>query len=146
MDVVLFSNVELPVFIPENIVESQKALMKKSVSPTKKKQAQQAAAAVAQASSEGAGSDVVNLQASQDSKTLRLSPEKIPIPSKGSSSNSPTGRKFRSSNNRTLNELINPNSQRKMLLSQAQIDKRLQYLLLDTDDQKRDIFNSISRI
>ena len=31
-------------------------------------------------------------------------------------------------------------------MNQAQIDRQLQYLLLEPDDQKKDIFNSLSRI
>ena len=31
-------------------------------------------------------------------------------------------------------------------MTQAQIDRKLQYLLLEMDDQKKDIFNSLSRI
>lgn len=38
MDCVLFDKVDFPVLIPQNILDSQKALTKKSISPTKKKQ------------------------------------------------------------------------------------------------------------
>ena len=43
IDVVLFDKVDLPVLIPDNIIESQKALSKKTASP--KKGAKAAAAA-----------------------------------------------------------------------------------------------------
>lgn len=45
MDVVLFDKVDMPVLIPQNIVDSLKALSKKTTSPSKKKAS--AAAAVA---------------------------------------------------------------------------------------------------
>ena len=31
-------------------------------------------------------------------------------------------------------------------MTQTQIDRRLQYLLLEQDDQKKDIYNSLTRI
>ncbi len=45
MDMVLFDKVDMPVLIPQNIVDSLKALSKKTTSPSKKKAS--AAAAVA---------------------------------------------------------------------------------------------------
>ena len=61
---------------------------------------------------------------------------------------SPAGRSYRGTNKlgSRLAALQMSGQAQRPVMTQAQIDRKLQYLLLEMDDQKKDIFNSLSRI
>ncbi len=85
IDCVLFDRVDLPVFIPDVILDSQKALTKKVTSPSKKKQA------LAAAKEAAASTDAM---AETGGMSLKLSPEKMQASSttaKGSAGSPATG-------------------------------------------------------
>lgn len=128
MDVVLFDRSDMPVLIPQAIVDSQKALTKKASSPSKKK------ASAVQASQEGAAA----LGDTQGS--AKLTPALNP-----KNSSSPTGSRKTKGVGRLLSD-IHSSGPRRATMTQKQIDKQLQYLLLEADDQRKDFFNSLTRI
>ena len=137
MDVVLFDRNDLPVLIPTVIIESLKTLSKKTTSPTKKKGGgAQAAAAQAE-----------RTDAQEGSPSIRLSLDKAGTGKSANSGTTPQSRKSRfGAGMRTgLSSMILAVPPRPQM-TQAQIDRRLQYLLLENDDQKKDIYNGLQRI
>ena len=130
IDQVLFEKIDLPVFVPDVIVESQKALQKKS-SPGKKKgsPAHLAHAGDPSAATDGAQAAGLSMGAAGAS---------------GRGSTSPA-RKFRAGRAGHALATMASASQRPPM-TQAQIDRRLQYLMLEPEDQKKDIYNSLARL
>ena len=141
MDQVLFEKIELPVFVPDIILDSQKALQKKSTSPGKKKAAPISAAHQAQAGDPSAAMDGPNAQAAGQSMGASGASGKA-----ASGSTSPA-RKLRAGG-RTGNALATMamSASQRPPMTQAQIDRQLQYLMLEAEDQKKDIFNSLTRL
>ena len=119
--------------IPSLILDSQKALSKKS---PKKKGAAAASLAATMNSAADLDSTVV-LNASNDSRSL--SPQKL-------SPSGATKKSFKLSLSHKGGMARQPTVPIRNLLTQAQIDKQLQYLCLEPEDQKKEIFNSLARI
>ena len=127
MDQVLFEKIDLPVFVPDVILESQKALQKKSSSP--KKKGSPAHLAGDPSATDGAQAAGLSMGAAGAS---------------GRGSTSPA-RKFRAGRTGHALATMASASQRPPM-TQAQIDRRLQYLMLEPEDQKKDIYNSLARL
>lgn len=131
MDQVLFEKIELPVFVPDVIVESQKALQKKSSSPGKKKGPPAHLAQVGDPSAtDGAQAAGQSMGAAGAS---------------GKGSTSPA-RKFRAGGRAGHALATMASASQRPPMTQAQIDRQLQYLMLEPEDQKKDIYNSLTRL
>ena len=135
MDTVLFEKIELPVLIPDIIVDSQKALQKKAASPGRRKTSPMSPAQQAQA-----GDPSTAIHNTDGPNTAGAS-------GKSAAGSTSPARKFRAGG-RTGNALATMvmSASQRPPMTQAQIDRQLQYLLLEPEDQKRDIYNSLARL
>ena len=115
-------------FVPDVIVESQKALQKKSSSPKKKGSPPHLAG---------------DPSATDGAQAAGLSMGAAGASGKGSTS---PARKFRAGGRAGHALATMASASQRPPMTQAQIDQQLQYLMLEPEDQKKDIYNSLTRL